>query len=1236
MASEERILPTKRPPSSLAKEREFYRYLPPGHSEYPFAPFDEASRKTFVPIPSRDNALTSFAQLGALRLGSERAIISLFGPTHQYILAEGTGSSCLDGRDKLRLGCCVMSNENGVCTSVAGLPLSRPSDDPAIVGGSALVVADIYERRRVKEYETIYEHFGARFCAGVPIVALRGHTIGAYCVFDPQPRRSGLGGPALDFMKHMAATIMDHLETLQSKRQNNQAKKMIFGLGSFVEGRSTLRDSWLEANEQDAVANRTGETAEGKLNIQQQDIQEAENNVLLRLPHRPSMEEADRRESGETNTSQETQATFRTSVSGDKIPDDGVPVALQKIFSRAANLIRESIEVEGVAFLDARIGSFGGLVGYEARSERSSNEDSSDSGSSASASESSSPPGPLSLPTCPRASNEDDTTICRTLGASTTLSSTINGDSGADLQPGQEYAVRETLLKAIVNRYPQGKIFNYTASGSLSDDSNSNSPGSATSTKTLGSKGSKSRRRRSHTRDADDLNAVLGGARGIIFLPLWDSHKSRWLSGLLAWTKTPERVFTSENELAFLRAFGNSVMAEVHRLDVEVAERAKTNLVSSISHELRSPLHGILGTADILSDTAMNALQQGMVHTIESCGRTLLDTITHLLDLTYLDKFRKDRKGKHRHSHHTKRPAGTKGGRQKIKRSPLSSSNNTYEDVQLDCILEEVVESVFAGHSFYNNLRPQQPSEAPPKQVTIIFDIQEAAEWKFFTQAGCWRRILMNVFTNALKYTHQGYVYLGLKSTESPRRGSHDFTESTDRDTERVVTLTVRDSGQGIGAEFLRNGLFTPFSQEDALAPGSGLGLSIVRKALASLRGTIQVSSERGQGTEISIEVPLKVASAADESDGSSSNASYNLVRKQADGKTIGLLGFGSTLTSERDVTLYNSLKRVCEDWFHLTVRKASLHDRADPCDFYLMVHTDLDDSDAEGNQSLDLDHMPRISPLIVICQSPEAAHNMFARAMTANQSRDSIVEFISQPCGPRKLAKTLGLCIQRLDGQDPNQNEQTRWVELPESAHLPLDIGPRDPPAERMKISKRPTSERIKTLDSDDFNALPEQRAPPPTSAPELVSAEEVVPERDADTSRPSVLLVEDNPINLNILVAYVTKEGWNCTTATNGLEAVEKFKAEPGKFVLVILDISMPVMDGFEASQKIRQFEREYFDANPESRPPWYPATITAITGLDSADAQQEAFASGMNTFLTKPIKRQDVRSLLARCSV
>lgn len=104
--------------------------------------------------------------------------------------------------------------------------------------------------------------------------------------------------------------------------------------------------------------------------------------------------------------------------------------------------------------------------------------------------------------------------------------------------------------------------------------------------------------------------------------------------------------------------------------------------------------------------------------------------------------------------------------------------------------------------------------------------------------------------------------------------------------------------------------------------------------------------------------------------------------------------------------------------------------------------------------------------------------------------------------------------------------------------------------------------------------------------------------------------------------------KLGYNYDTATDGLQALEKYKAAAaeGKFEFVLMDISMPVMDGLVSTCEIRAFERK--NSLLDS-----PSIIIALTGLASAKAQQEAFASGVNLFLTKPIMLKTLMSLLGR---
>ncbi|KAJ6078264.1 hypothetical protein N7467_008017 [Penicillium canescens] len=1256
----------------LAQEREFYKYIPREQFASHYAPFDNVSRNTFKPQPSRDTALNSFAQLGAIRLGARHAFISLFDRTHQHVVAEATPSLSLvgdhvrDQRDNLRLGCCVMPKEKGLCHYVEGLPSEQATEYADVVGDRTLVVLDMSKNSRFDRREVLNAFSDVKFYAAVPIISPRGYTIGAYSVMDTEARTSNPDQHDLQFMKDMAGTIMEHLAVEHSALKNYQAERMIVGLGSFVEGRSTLRDSWREANAQYAASEQSGETVEGQLNIQQQHLQErATNKDQTDLAFRDSPGKAKDDTNSQPNSNgprsdrnarskvEVEDNTVRSVLAGETLQDDSLSSGIKQVCSRAANLIRESIGAEGVIFLDASSERFGSLVkqthrkvsGPTSKDLTSSGDESTDSASSSK----------RHTPDSDRESESENPLVSECLGFSSSRTSSVNDGP----RSGQAIVVPEPLFTSLIRRYPRGKIFTYDANGSVSEDSDIRSTGLESNLPAGVSRGDKGRprskkRRRPHFKqDADNLIKIFANARNILLLPIWDSDKGRCFAGTLVWTNDPGRIFTSENELVYISAFTNSMMAEIRRLDVEIAEKAKTNLVSSITHELRNPLHAILGTADILSDTAMNALQHGMVHTIESCGRTLLDTINNLLDLTFIDKYQKKvpRSKRKSRKKHQALPAGSKetsGGSTQDR-----GRNVSYTHVELDSVLEEVADCVFAGYSFYTH--PQAPPPAltgdssrwagptnksdtvgpRASQVTIIFDIQPETEWDFYTHAGAWRRILMNVFGNALKYTSSGYIYLGLKSVQ------HE-SGSADENTEFEVTLTVKDTGKGIGAQYLQNDIFTPFTQEDPLASGSGLGLSIVRQAVGFLSGSIEIESTQGVGTTLSIRTPLTRSLGT--SDTSSSDSKFSSLQGYTQEKTIGLLGFGSSLHSQRDTALYSSLERLCCDWFGLKVSNVSpIKGEHFLFDFYLAVQTELDSEDTEGRNLFALASQLAYkdgcrSPVVVICQSPEEAHRLFVAAQ--NRDQTAFFEFISQPCGPRKLARALNICIKRQTDHEagrPSADEPTHWVEMPESSHLPMDLGAVDPPKERMKISKRPTADTMASPDREDVQSSLNaqlQEAKPQSVTDMMPHIEKAEQETQADCPGSTVLLVDDNDLNLQLLCAYTEKCGRNYVTAKNGAEAVEIYKADPGKYQVVILDISMPVMDGFEASRQMRRSEKEHRVGLPEAAQKGLPDTIiAALTGLDSPNAQKEAFGSGIDTFLIKPVKRGDVQAILDR---
>lgn len=116
-------------------------------------------------------------------------------------------------------------------------------------------------------------------------------------------------------------------------------------------------------------------------------------------------------------------------------------------------------------------------------------------------------------------------------------------------------------------------------------------------------------------------------------------------------------------------------------------------------------------------------------------------------------------------------------------------------------------------------------------------------------------------------------------------------------------------------------------------------------------------------------------------------------------------------------------------------------------------------------------------------------------------------------------------------------------------------------------------------------------------------------------------VLVVEDDRVNSLFTGKVLESLGLKPDFAENGQVAVEAFA--PGIYAAILMDIHMPVMDGIEATVRIRKIE-----ASSGTRVP-----ITALTANVGADARERCFAAGMDAFLTKPFRKQDLASTLAR---
>ena len=122
------------------------------------------------------------------------------------------------------------------------------------------------------------------------------------------------------------------------------------------------------------------------------------------------------------------------------------------------------------------------------------------------------------------------------------------------------------------------------------------------------------------------------------------------------------------------------------------------------------------------------------------------------------------------------------------------------------------------------------------------------------------------------------------------------------------------------------------------------------------------------------------------------------------------------------------------------------------------------------------------------------------------------------------------------------------------------------------------------------------------------------------------SILLVEDNVLNQRIVTFGLKKYNHEVSIANNGKEALDMFKK--GKFDVILMDIMMPVMDGLEATLKIREYENS--NNHPEQTP------IIAITANTMDNDREKCLSYGMNEFMAKPFDVEKLKQIFEDLSI
>lgn len=651
--------------------------------------------------------------------------------------------------------------------------------------------------------------------------------------------------------------------------------------------------------------------------------------------------------------------------------------------------------------------------------------------------------------------------------------------------------------------------------------------------------------------------------------------------------------------------------------------------------------------------------QLGFVQTIDTCSRTLLEIINHVLDYSKLSLGNKVLEAEGPPDMIQQEEFDVVEVAEQILSTAFSSYEfkriNDHIDVQKSNSQQSRSDSDSGSLSDFlgRNLEVIIQAAPRPQGYTISSDL------------GAFRRILLNLLGNALKYTHSGHVIMKI-----------DLIPIEESPGLEQLEICVSDTGIGIASTFLIE-MFRPFSQEDNFSTGTGLGLSIVKELCTKMHGKIDVKTTKHVGSKFTLTYPVIYRNPP--------KTLFPGAGARRDLKSVEfhyLTGTSASNAVEERSTmlLRDSSISHLEDWFGM---REVAYDKAQ-----ILV---TDDTAYEFAKN---DIRGFTGPILTLCSTTAKYEQGRRRRSQALQV------LVTKPCGPYKLGAALSICLAQasnlsridlshdslkpLNSTSSGSSPRDPIDEVPDSPGLLS--APSSPPMSfsstvrgyenrqnitggaRRSIREEQNEQSLAELydlhqatklqgnaswkgqsvqstnqcndtgdqleltevpvDADHVDSVPALVPERSLAEPsELSSSASDQPHSDTESKKHHVLVVEDNVINMMLLVAFAKQHHLAVTTAGNGQVAYQRVKDRSRNFDAILMDINMPVCNGFEAMQLIRDFEKSAGRAR---------ANIAALTGLSSVEDQQKAMSSGADAFFTKPVRMKDLEILMHKWGV
>ncbi len=456
---------------------------------------------------------------------------------------------------------------------------------------------------------------------------------------------------------------------------------------------------------------------------------------------------------------------------------------------------------------------------------------------------------------------------------------------------------------------------------------------------------------------------------------------------------------------------------------------------------------------------------------------------------------------------------------------------------------------------------------AAEKHLELVSTIDDTVPDTLVGDVDRLRQILINILNNAVKFTEQGEVVVTVSAEQQTHSGALPLPNAAYAAC-CALRVSVRDTGIGIPPDRLDR-LFHSFSQTDASMTrrygGTGLGLAISQRLAKMMGGTIAVESEVGKGSLFHITIMAEIPPAS------------TLVAQQATGSTsdaMASVGKQSPLAGKRVILVDDNptnrivLSHQLQAWGML------------PC------------AVASGIEALRwLQHGDRFDVALLDMHMPDM--DGLTLAQEIRQMSQQQVQMM--PTERRASLQTMPLIL--LTSMEPTSRAM-RDADVAFAAHL-------------LKPVKQSLlyDTLVNLFTPHDTPARP-ARSPSPFD-PQMAQHYPL-----------HILVAEDNGLNQKVVLRLLERMGYHADVVVNGVEALQRLEQQP--YDVVLMDVQMPEMDGWETTQRIR----ERLPATQQPR-------IIAMTAHATREDQEHCMAVGMDDYISKPIHVNELQHALKRAA-